>query len=142
MSAMTESDAQPDEIQASTVPRGRRSVRLIEIDGQALIYDDEIRRWLVLNPTASAVWHCLDGSGTVAEIAGDVSEVFGAAPELVQKQVLQMVQAFAWQGMLEGVSPRVGSPAAEELGESGGDGSPASQTDGAQALFPVVPPST
>ena len=132
---MSESVVHPGDIQASSAPVGRRSVRLIELDGQALIYDDEIRHWIVLNHTASALWQCLDGSATVAEIADDLSAVFGAQPEKAQEQVLHMVRLLGHQGMLEGIVPF--RPTETEPGVQGVDAPP--QTE---ELFPQVPPTT
>ena len=131
---MRESEVHPGEIQASFAPVGRASVRLIELDGQALIYDDELRHWIVLNRTASALWHCLDGSATVAEIADDLSTVFGAKPEAVHEQVLHMVRLLGHQGMLEGI--------VAYRPENGADASASRDASTAPPdLFPHVPPT-
>ncbi len=129
---MTEIDIHPADIQPASVPVGRRSVGLIELDGQALIHDDERRHWVVLNPTAFAVWRCLDGSGTVAEIADDLSEVFRGEPKLVQEQTLHMVRVLGQQGLLEGIVPVPGGP---------GFVAPIEALPGTP-LFPHVPPTT
>jgi len=133
---MTESEVHPGDIQASSAPVGRPSVRLIELDGQVLIYDDELRHWLVLNQTASALWQCLDGSATVAEIADDLSAVFGAQPEKAQEQVLHMVRLLGHQGMLEGVVPF--KPIEPESAVQARLDAPAETEE----LFPQVPPTT
>lgn len=130
---MKESGVQPAEILASSAPVGRRSVRIVELDGQALIYDEEIRHWIVLNQTASALWRCLDGSGTVAEIAGDLGAVFCAQPETAQEQVLHMVRVLGQQGMLEGIVPVPGGPGIEVVDEP---------LTGTEPLFPHVPITT
>ena len=132
---MTESEVHPGDILASSAPVGRRSTRLIELGGQVLIYHEEIRHWIVLNRTASALWSCLDGSATVAEIADDLSAVFGAQPETVQEQVLHMVRVLGHQGMLEGIVP-FQPPSGPEVPVT--DGAPADTIE----LFPDVPPTT
>ena len=124
---MEEAHLQPGDIQASSALVGRLSVRLIELDGRALLYDDELRHWVVLNGTASALWRCLDGSGTVSEIADDLGAVFSAEPAKVQEQVLFMVRLLGQQGLLEGVVPV-------------GVGNGTAEVDG--PLFPLVPPTT
>ena len=130
-------------IQADFVPIGRRSARVIELDGHGLLHDDLIRRWMVLNPTAYGLWQCLDGSGSVAEIAEDMSAVFGQERELVEKHVLAMVQNLARQGMLEGIAPLVGQSHAEEDSEgAGGEGLPVEQPRGKEPLILAVPPSS
>jgi Coenzyme PQQ synthesis protein D (PqqD) len=130
--AMTES-AFPGDIQLSSAPAGRRTARLIELDGHALLYDDGLRHWVVLNPTAHALWRCLDGSGTVAEIADDLSAAFGAEPETVQEQVLHMVRVLGQQGLLEGVVPVPGGPGIDVVDEA---------LAGTEPLFPHVPATT
>ena len=130
-------------IQADFVPISRRSVRLIELDGHGVIHDEHIRRWMVLNPTAYALWQCLDGSGSVAEIAEDMSEVFGQERDTVLKHVLIMVQNLARQGMLEGIAPQVGAPTEEDSDEASGGGVlPAEQPRQDEPLFLAVPPSS
>ena len=102
---MAQENLQPGHLQLSSAPVGRGSVRLIELDGRTLLYDDELRHWLVLNGTASALWRCLDGSGSVEEIAGDLSAVFSVDSEKVREQILFMVRVLGQQGLLEGVVP-------------------------------------
>ena len=102
---MAETQLQPGHLQLSSAPVGRRSVRLIDLDNRTLLYDDEIRHWIVLNGTASALWRCLDGSGTVGEIAEDLGAVFSADAAKVQEEVLFMVRVLGQQGLLEGVVP-------------------------------------
>ena len=130
-------------IKADFVPIGRRSANLIELDGHALLHDDGVRRWIVLNPTAYALWQCLDGSGTVAEIAEDMSAVFGQERDFVEKHVLSIVQNLGKKGMLEGIAPEVGPGALGEGSEdSGGEGLPVEQPRSEEPLFMQVPPSS
>ena len=102
---MTKEHLQPGHLQLSSAPVGRSSVRLIELDGRTLLYDEAIRHWVVLNGTASALWRCLDGSGSVEEIAEDLSAVFSADSTQVRDQILHMVRVLGQQGLLEGVQP-------------------------------------
>ena len=130
-------------IQVDFVPVSRRSARLIELDGHALLHDEGIRRWIVLNPTAYALWQCLDGTGTVAEIAEDMGAVFGQERESVEKQVLAMVQNLGRKGMLEGIAPLEGLGSSEEGSEeAGGEGLPVEQPRSNEPLFMQVPPSS
>ena len=57
----------------------------------------------VLNPTAAIVWQCLDGTGSVGEIVGDIADVFERDHDEVRDAVLEVVRRFGRQGLLEGV---------------------------------------
>lgn len=91
---------------AESTPVRREDVAGAAIDGEMVLYDEATGRLHRLSPTATAIWLCLDGSGTLAEIAADLAEVFGAPLEQVQADVVQTVKAFAEQELLEGTSDR------------------------------------
>lgn len=95
---------QPDEITTEFVPRQRKGVAAVEIEGEGLVYDEASNAWHLLNPTGYVVWLCCDGSGTVEEIARDVSEVFQQDIGAVRSGVLDAVRELGRQGLLEGVS--------------------------------------
>ena len=133
---MTDSDHA--EIETTFVPVGRRSAQVIELDGQGLLFDNDLRTWMVLNPTALVIWRCLDGTGTVTEIADDMSTAFGTEQEVVRMHVLQVVRAFGRQGLLEGVAPLNGHHGHDENEEEAGAG----QTRQDEPLFLHVPPTT
>ena len=56
-----------------------------------------------LNESASIVWHCFDGSGTIDEIAVDIADVFGASVEGVRADVVALVREVGGAGFLAGV---------------------------------------
>jgi hypothetical protein len=107
---------EPDHVEIETffVPVGRRTARVIDLDGQGLLYDEDLRIWMVLNSTALVIWRCLDGTGSVAEIADDLGTVYGTEKEAVRMHVLHVVRAFARQGLLEGIAPADGQHDHEE----------------------------
>lgn len=86
-------------------PHVRASVAGVELDGETVLLDDESGAMHTLNPTATVVWSCFDGSGTVAEIAADVADAYGADPTTVTSDVLELARALGRQGLLVGVAP-------------------------------------
>ncbi len=68
----------------------------------------------LLNRTASVIWACFDGTGTVAEIAADLAEVFGIGAAEAEGSVLDLAIDLGRSGLLEGVAggPMIPTPAA------------------------------
>lgn len=104
---MTDELIQPDEITADFVPERRESVASIEIETESLVFDEDRGSWHYLNPMARVIWDCCDGTGTVEEIARDISEVFEANLDTVRESVLETLRQFGDQGLLEGVEQTV-----------------------------------
>ena len=95
----------PDEVAATHSPRFRASVAGVELDGEAVLYDEEQDMLHLLNPTATVVWSCLDGQTTLAELADDLADAFEMPVDVVTGELLQLVRQFGQQGLLEGVVP-------------------------------------
>lgn len=84
------------------VPLRSPLVQSVEIDGQTVLYVESVNKMHVLNPSATVVWNCMDGTGTIAEIAGDISAAFAVDLDTVRRDVLQAVREFASDGLLVG----------------------------------------
>jgi hypothetical protein len=54
-----------------------------------------------LNASAWAVWDLCDGSRTVTEIAGELGEVVGRAPESLVPEVVRVVEDLGKLGLIE-----------------------------------------
>ena len=108
----------PDAIDERFVPVARTDVTIGERDGETVLVDRSSGAVHLLNPTAAIVWQCLDGSGTIDEIAIDIADVFGQDASEVGETVVDVVRRFGRQGLLVGV----GTPA-EPATESGATGS-------------------
>jgi peroxiredoxin/uncharacterized membrane protein YphA (DoxX/SURF4 family) len=93
----------PQALEAAFVPVGRSDVSIAERDGETVLVDRGSGAVHVLNPTAAIVWRCLDGTGSVEEIVGDIADVFERDKGEVQEAVLEVVRRFGRQGLLEGV---------------------------------------
>ena len=104
---MTNELIQPDEITADFVPETRETLASIEIETEGLVFDEDIGSWHYLNPIARVIWDCCDGTGTVDEIARDISEVFQQDFDIVRESVLETLRQFGQQGLLEGVEQTI-----------------------------------
>lgn len=99
-----------DGIDRDFVPRRAPFTHTVEIDGEAVVLDEEQNRLHRLNSTGAIVWACCDGTSTVAEIAHDLADATGIAGHLVLADVLALTRSLASQGLLDGVDgDRTGS---------------------------------
>lgn len=111
---------EPAEIDRFFVPRPRRDVAFVELDGEAVIAatagDDErlLTHWL--NPTGTIVWRCFDGAVSLDELIPDLADAFGADPDVVADDVVELARALGRSGLLDGVNAQL------SFGSSGGDG--------------------
>jgi PqqD family protein of HPr-rel-A system len=79
---------------AAVKPMVRDDLTVVELDGEAVIYDDQTADLHHLNPTATIVFGLCDGSATMVEIAADISEAFGVPTTEVEPQVRGLVRQF------------------------------------------------
>ncbi|MGH9177318.1 MAG: PqqD family protein [Acidimicrobiales bacterium] len=75
---------------------------MVELDGEAVVFDDESCRLYLLNPVATVVWQCLDGTASVPELAAELAGSFGAPVATVRADVEALVVELAGAGLLEG----------------------------------------
>jgi hypothetical protein len=106
-----------DAVTGELVARARPDVVQVEIDGEIVLYDDSAKVMHRLSPTAGQVWRCLDGSGSLADIAADIADVYQMDAEDVLNDIIATVDQFESAGLLEGVGDE---PEAEELSEPTG----------------------
>jgi len=96
----------PETIDGSFVPVRREGVALGEHDGESVLVD----RWTwgvhLLNPAAAIVWQCLDGSGSIDEIAADIADILGVPLPEAKASVLETSKGFGRQDLLAGVGLR------------------------------------
>jgi hypothetical protein len=83
-------------------PKTRSDLTLVEIDGEALVYDPRTEGIHHLNPMASIVYQLTDGKATVSETACGIAEAFGARVEDVERDVKSAVREFRNLQLLEG----------------------------------------
>ncbi|HEY3674068.1 MAG TPA: PqqD family protein [Acidimicrobiia bacterium] len=87
----------------------RASVRAVEVDDGSVLVDEEQGGMLPLNPTATLIWQCFDGSSTLAEICTDLAEGLGAPYEAVLHDTTAVTVGLVARGLL--ADTRAPSPA-------------------------------
>ena len=82
------------------VARVADTVAWIEVDGEAVLFDEVGRIVHVLNPTATHVLIAIDGRTSLGRIADDLSNAFGADPDVVREDVLALVDELMRKGLV------------------------------------------
>jgi hypothetical protein len=85
----------------ATKPRVRDDLAVVELEGEAVIYDEVGENLHHLNPTATIIFSLCDGSATIIELAEDVSEAFSIPRDQVERQIRDIVHEFKEAGLLE-----------------------------------------
>jgi PqqD family protein of HPr-rel-A system len=83
-------------------PRIRQDLTVVELDGEAVVYDDDSGELHHLNPTATVVLTLCDGTATVKELSAEIADVFRQPPDEVERQVRALLRDFRKVGLLEG----------------------------------------
>lgn len=83
-------------------PKVREDLAVVELDGEAVVYDEESGDLHHLNPTATIVFSLCDGTSTVKELAGEISRAFEVSADKVEQQVRGLLREFRKVGLLEG----------------------------------------
>lgn len=94
-----------DAIDEAFVPKPGEAVASVELDGEAVIYDERSGSIHLLNPTASVLWQCFDGSGDLGGLITDVSETFQIDRETAARDVLEVARNVGRLGLLDGIRP-------------------------------------
>ncbi len=81
-------------------PKVRDDLTVVELDGEAVIYDDETSELHHLNPTATIVFGLCDGASTMREISSDIAQAFKVPVGEVEPQVRSLVRRFRKSGLL------------------------------------------
>jgi len=87
-------------------PRIRSGLAVEQLDGEALIYDEESGQLHHLNPTATLVFSLCDGNATAREMATDLSELYGVPADEVEPQVRTLIREFRKAGLIDGPSQK------------------------------------
>jgi hypothetical protein len=95
----------PDAIGPDFIAHRAASAYTVELDGEAVVLDEEQNRLHLLNHTATLLWACLDGTGTLAEIAADVAATVGMPVTQIMDDVVALARTLGAEGLLAGVTP-------------------------------------
>lgn len=96
-------DAQEDDLRSPVV---RSDVATAVLDAEVVIFDPLTSLVHQLNPVGSVVWQLLDGSATVSELVADLADGFEAPVEQVRRDVHDLLEMLAEQGLLADGGPR------------------------------------
>ncbi len=69
------------------MPKVRDDLTVVELDGEAVVYDEVTTELHILNPTATILFGLCDGSSTIEDISAEIAEAFGVPAGEVQSQV-------------------------------------------------------
>ena len=86
----------------SVKPKARDDLAVVELDGEAVVFDERTSDLHYLNPTATLVFGLCDGTGTVEELAADIAAAYGADEGAIRRDVAAAVDEFARSGLLTG----------------------------------------
>lgn len=75
-------------------PKAREDLTIAELDGEAVIFDEETNDLHHLNPTATIVFGLCDGTSTIPEMSMEISEAFGVPADVVESQVRSVLRQF------------------------------------------------
>ena len=101
-------------------PKFRQDLTVVELDGEAVIYDDESGELHHLNPTATVVFTLCDGTATVKELSADIADAFSQPAHEVERQVRALLREFRKVNLLEGDLMDGKSPKGKKNGKAKG----------------------
>jgi peroxiredoxin len=93
-----------EDIDESFVPRPKDEVVGLEMDGEAVLVVEGTWSTHWLNQTSTVVWNSLDDVSSVRELSAELAREFGADPEVVLIDVLDVTRQFGMAGLLQGVA--------------------------------------
>lgn len=126
-----------ESITSTFIPVTRPEVASVDVDGEVVLYDDTAGVMHRLNPTASVLWDCMDGTESLAGIAEDVAHAYRADFDVVLADVVGVTRSLGDKGLLVGVRRSPDDPGAEAVADREG----ADVDDGGEGPFVVEPPS-
>ena len=95
-------------------PQTRQDLTVVELDGEAVIYDEVTADIHHLNPTATIVFSLLDGTATIPELAEDISATFGVPLRQAADEIGSLVRELEGSALLVGSEPDpAGQPGSE-----------------------------
>ncbi len=90
---------------ARPAPKARSDLTVVEIDGEALVYDDVGGALHHMNPAATMVFRLCDGTRSAAWIAAEIVDACGADAGQVSRHVRAVIKQFGEAGLMSSPSP-------------------------------------
>lgn len=91
-------------------PRHHPEVTTVELDDEAVLYDERTGVAHVLNGTAAVVWSCFDGSVSLGELVAELAEAYAVPAATIEEDVLSLARRLGGQGLLDGVTGEARDP--------------------------------
>jgi PqqD family protein of HPr-rel-A system len=91
-------------------PSRRQGVTEIEMGDGSILFDDDTSLVHHLNPSAALIWQLCDGTGTVAELARDISQEYGVPPTSLKEQIAAVIAEFDALELVEDAGDRAVDP--------------------------------
>jgi hypothetical protein len=101
-------DALAHRIDDAFVPRIPDTVAWAEVDEEIVAYEATTQRVHVLGGTAAIVWGGMDGRTSLHDLIEELTEAFGADPDVVRSDVLELARDLARKRLVEGPGTIVG----------------------------------
>ena len=73
---------------------------MIELDGEAVVYDEGTGNLHHLNETATLVFSLCDGTGTARDLSVDIAHAYGIGVDEVEPQVRALLRTLKRQGLV------------------------------------------
>lgn len=83
-------------------PKAREDLAVLELDGEAVIYDEQDGNVHFLNSTATLIFGLCDGTATIRQLSGDLADVFGRPLDEIESQVRSLLRRLRRAGLLDG----------------------------------------
>jgi hypothetical protein len=82
-------------------PKVRGDLAIVELDGEAVIYDETDNSLHHLNPTATIVLSMCDGTSTIKDFSAEIADAFSMPADQIEQQVRSLLRDFRKQKLLE-----------------------------------------
>ena len=89
----------------SGAPKSRDDVTFVELDGEAVVYDELRGAVHHLNVSATIVWSLCDGDTSLDEMSRTIAEAFDLNVDDVRPQVSEVLDVFGRAGLLAAPVP-------------------------------------
>jgi PqqD family protein of HPr-rel-A system len=91
----------------SAVESGRALARgswvaTVELDGEAVLFDERSGSLHLLDPIATVIWNRFDGAATIDALATDLSDAFATDRSRVRDDLVTFIRELDHQHLLEG----------------------------------------
>jgi PqqD family protein of HPr-rel-A system len=96
-------------------PSIRDELTVVELDGEAVIYDERSGNLHHLNPTATIVLALCDGTSTISQMSADLAVAFGQPSEAMERQVRALLRDFRKVDLLAPSNGRAAARAKEAV---------------------------